>query len=252
MTWDKKQTAGGDWDIAKCLPTIRFECEHCAHPLLDGSKTKSEWNRTGRYRAKGEPNDKRKSFHWETVIDFPWDELVELWLEACNAEKRGDLKPKLQFYQKRRAMFMDEETLLKRGIHPARSAYVMTSDWPEEKPARPSIARKNLFWWTVRAWSNDKAAWLRQSMASRPSIKSATNSRSRKTTPLRLPLFAQGRPGRLRGLHPLRLDRGDGGQRIQLRPSRRQSPAVHPALVCPARLGNPTTAHTPAAAASAR
>ena len=162
MTWDKHQTQSGDWNIAKCIPTIRFECEHCAHPILDGSRTKNEWNRTGKYEAKGETNDKRKSFHWETVIDFPWVELVELWLEACNAEKRGDLRPKIQFYQKRRAMFRDEESLLKGAFHIARSSYDIETDWPEEKARFLTIDRQeeDLFWWTVRAWSPEKSRRL--------------------------------------------------------------------------------------------
>jgi len=162
MTWNKYQTPGGDWDISKCLATIRFECEHCAHPILDGARTKTEWNRTGRYKAIGETNDKRKSFHWETVIDFPWVELVELWLDASNAEKRGDLKPKLQFYQKRRAMFRDEESLLKGAFHIARSAYDIKSDWPDERARFFTIDRQeeDLYWWTVRAWSADKSRRL--------------------------------------------------------------------------------------------
>lgn len=155
MTWNKYSTAAGDWDVAKCLPTLRFECEHCAHPILDGSRTKSEWNRTGRYRALGEENPKRKSFHWETVIDFPWDELVGLWLEACNAEKRGDLSPKLQFYQKRRAMFRDEESLLKGALHITRTSYDVASDWPDERARFLTVDRQeeDLYWVSVRAWS---------------------------------------------------------------------------------------------------
>jgi len=162
MTWDKHQTPSGDWNIAKCIPTVRFECEHCAHPILDGSRTKNEWNRTGQYLAKGETNDKRKSFHWETVIDFPWVELVELWLEASNAEKRGDLKPKIQFYQKRRAMFRDEESLLKGAFHIARSSYDIESDWADEKARFLTVDRQeeDLFWWTVRAWSADRSRRL--------------------------------------------------------------------------------------------
>ena len=162
ITWNKYQKPGGDWDIAKCVPSVRFECPHCAHPLLDGARTKNDWNRTGRYRAVGELNEKRKAFHWETVIDFPWDELVELWLEACNAEKRGDLKPKLQFYQKRRAIFKDEESLLKGGLNLKRTEYEITSDWPEEKARFLTIDRQqeDLFWWTVRAWSDEKSRRL--------------------------------------------------------------------------------------------
>lgn len=162
ITWNKYQTPAGDWDVAKCLPTIRFECGHCGQPILDGPRTKQEWNRTGRYRAVGEANEKRKSFHWETVIDFPWIELVELWLEACNAEKRGNLRPKIQFYQKRRAMFKDEEALLRGGLNLQRSAYEITSDWKEERARFLTVDRQeeDLFWVTIRAWSTEKSRRL--------------------------------------------------------------------------------------------
>jgi hypothetical protein len=166
MTWNRHQLPNGDWDIGRCVPTLRFECPHCANAMLDGPKTKGEWNRQGRYRivkpddAAG--NHKRDSFRWEAVVDYPWDELVELWLEACNAEHRGDLKPKLQFYQKRRAMFKDEQSLLKSGLHLKRAAYEINSDWPEEKGRAMTIDRQDedTYWWTVRAWSADKSRRL--------------------------------------------------------------------------------------------
>src|ERR1051326_2567681 len=155
ITWNKYQLPNGDWDVPKCVPTVRFECPHCGQPTVDCHKTKSEWNRTGRYRVAGEtPDGKKDSFHWETVIDFPWDELAELWLNACNAEKRGDLKPKLQFYQKRRAMFKDVESLLKGGLHLVRVAYEIKSDTPGLKLIGMQVDRQEeeLFWWSVRAW----------------------------------------------------------------------------------------------------
>lgn len=178
ITWNRHQLPNGDWDISRCLPTVHFECPHCGHPHLDGARTKAEWNRTGRWRSAETPkavddpsapaqpapehNRKKDSYHWEAVIDFPWDELVELWLDACNAEKRGDLKPKIQFFQKRRAMFKDEESLLKGGLHFRRSAYEINSDWPEEKARFLSVDRQeeDMFWWTVRAWSEEKSRRL--------------------------------------------------------------------------------------------
>lgn len=189
ITWNRYQLPNGDWNIPKCVPSTHFECPHCRHPHLDNPRTKGEWNRTGRYRiaksedrnpkAEGDPpvadsqlpianrqedlvERKKDSFHWETVIDFPWDELVELWLDACNAEKRGDLKPKLQFFQKRRAMFRDLESLLKGGLHFRRSAYEINRDWPEEKGRFLSIDRQeeDMFWWMARAWSLEKSRKL--------------------------------------------------------------------------------------------
>lgn len=162
ITWDHHKLPNGDWDINKCATSVRFECPHCKQPTLDNPRTKAEWNRTGRYKLTTEANVKRRSFHWESVIDFPWGELVELWLDACNAERRGDLKPKIQFYQKRRAIFKDEQSLLRGGLHFRRLTYEINSEWPEEKARFLTLDRQeeDLLWWTVRAWSLEKSRRL--------------------------------------------------------------------------------------------
>lgn len=162
VTWDREKLSNGDWNIAKACQSIRFECESCGHPMMDTTKTKDAWNRTGRYRLAGEENRKRKSFRWEAVIDYPWDELVELWLIACNAEHRGDFKPKLQFLQKRRAMFRDEASLLRGGLNFKRVDYEINSDWPEERARFATFDRQeeDVFWGTVRAWSGERTRRL--------------------------------------------------------------------------------------------
>lgn len=162
ITWDQHRLANGDWSLAKCIPTIRFECPHCAQPILDSKSTREEWNRTGRYRLASDPNPRARGFHWEAVIDFPWADLVALWLDAANAFSRGDLQPKIQFYQKRRALFRDEESILKGGLQLKRAAYEIHSDWPEEKVRFMSIDRQeeDVFWWSVRAWSDEKSRRL--------------------------------------------------------------------------------------------
>lgn len=162
VTWDKHRLPNGDWHISKCCQTVRFECPHCRGPMLDNARTKNEWNRTGQYKLTTEANRRRKSFHWETVIDYPWDELVELWLDARNARRRGDLKPELQFYQKRRAMFKDEESLLKSSLVVKRAAYKINSEWKEEKARFMAIDRQgeDLLWWEVRAWSAEESRQL--------------------------------------------------------------------------------------------
>ena len=154
MTWDAVKKDSGEWNVARACETVRFECEHCGQAMLDTPQTKRIWNESGGYRiAIGESKSKR-SFHWEAVIDYPWRELVELWLEACNAEHRGDLKPKLQFYQKRRAMFKTEEQLLRGGLSFKRTAYEINSDLlPGEFDfATFDKQAEDMYWGTIRRW----------------------------------------------------------------------------------------------------
>ena len=162
VTWDHHSLPNNDWDLAKCIPSIRFECPHCGQPTLDTPKAQSDWNRLGRYVLKGEQQLKRRGFHWEAVIDYPWDELVKLWLEAANRFSRGDIKPKLQFYQKRRAIFKDEESLLRGGLNIKRSSYEIKSDWKDEKGRALTIDRQeeDAYWATVRAWGMEESRRL--------------------------------------------------------------------------------------------
>lgn len=162
LQWDKVKKPNGDWMIDKAAETVRFECEQCGHPHFDCPKTKSEWNRTGRYYVSGEKNRRKQTFHWPALIDYPWRELCELWLGAQNAFNRGDLLPKIEFYQKRMAQHMDEDKLLKTSAHLNRVAYEISSDWADEKLRCLTIDRQqhDLFWWTVRAWGTGKTRRL--------------------------------------------------------------------------------------------
>lgn len=162
LVWDKHKLPGGDWDIPKCLPTVRFECERCAHPMIDGPRLKAEWNRTGKYQTAADANVLKKSFHWSALIADSHADLCDLWLQACNAQHRGNLVPKLQWYQKRGAEHMDEERLLRGGSSLKRVAYEINADWPEEKLRflHVDCQAQGIFWWTVRACSGAKTRRL--------------------------------------------------------------------------------------------
>lgn len=158
MVWDKHKLDNGLWDIPKVLPSVRFECEHCAHPHLDKVKTKSEWNRTGRYRR--EESDKlmkRRTYHWTAVIDFPWDELVDMYLQAVNAWRLGNPMQLIQFFQKRTAEMKSENSLIEEMSFAVRATYEVNSDWPAEIFRLMTIDRQmdDVFWWTIRAWAKD-------------------------------------------------------------------------------------------------
>jgi hypothetical protein len=161
LLWTEARDERGNWIIGKCLPTIRYECFFCGHPHIDGSKTKSEWNRTGDYKLTTEPNDRRKSFHWNGLIDYPWAELVEMYLHARNAAHQGDKSKTIQFHMKQLAEFHDPEKAM--GDFEQLSTIEITSestDKPIEVDGISFIHRAGLvdvqhdhFWFLHDAWS---------------------------------------------------------------------------------------------------
>lgn len=156
MMWDKHKLESGLWDIPKVLPTVRFECEHCAHPHIDTARTKSEWNRTGKYQRENTDKDpKRRSYHCTAVIDFPWVVMVDMYLQAVNAWKLGNTTALIKFFQKYTAEMKSENTLIEELAFNLRATYELKSDWPEEYVRLMTIDRQDedVYWWTIRAWS---------------------------------------------------------------------------------------------------
>lgn len=167
--WNDHRLKNDDWDLAKTLPTLRFECQHCGHPhpLAEERRIKAAWNRAGSYSHSHSHSfshshsSRKKSFHWSALIDFPWLELAELWLHACNYARRGILQHKLDFHHKRWARFCSEQLLLEASTNFKRVVYTITDRAPEEAFRFMSIDKQALgfFWWTVRAWSKDGRSW---------------------------------------------------------------------------------------------
>jgi hypothetical protein len=156
LAWDKHKLDNGLWDIPKVLPSVRFECEHCGHPHIDGTRTKTEWNRTGRYRVEAtDKNPKRRTYHWTSVIDFPWEELVDMYLQAVNAWRLGNPTQLIQFFQKRTAEMKSENSLIEEISFAVRSTYDVNSDWAEEIDRMLTIDRQDedVYYYTARGWS---------------------------------------------------------------------------------------------------
>jgi hypothetical protein len=157
VIWDKHKRENGDWNVGRAAPTARFECFHKGCASIDENKTRSDWNRTGRYILIGEANQKTRNFHYEALVDTKMADLAGLFLESENAFRRGIVQPKLQFYQKPLARFMDEQMLLRVSQNFARIMYDLKSEWAEEVRRFMTIDRQeeDTYWWTVRAWSKD-------------------------------------------------------------------------------------------------
>lgn len=158
MRWEEHKDENGFWLPARACTTVRFECERCGHPHVDFGRTTREWNRTGRYQVEVNPNKsptKKKSFHWTAVIDFPWSELLEMFLHAMNERKRGNLVPLITFTQKRLAEHSSERSVLESGSSLTRSSYEIMEGWAEEDVRFLMVDKQadDVYWTQVRSVS---------------------------------------------------------------------------------------------------
>lgn len=121
MLWDDRRDQQGLWRIEECKSTLRYCCPLCDHEtkalrLIPDETTfdqlykatQSAWNRTGEYRVIGERKSIKKSFHWNGIITYPWEYLLDLFLSADNAAAMGDRSHLIIFWQKRMAEFHDQ------------------------------------------------------------------------------------------------------------------------------------------------
>jgi len=157
MRWDKHKDENGFWIINKCLDSIRYECPHCLHPHTDPARVQKEWNRTGRYTPTNpDARPEKDSYHWTAVIDFPWRELVDLFLQAVNAWKQGNTEPLVKFFQKRMAENKSERAILESAINFARAVYDLRSKWDDELARFFTVdVQESVYWGTIRQWSKD-------------------------------------------------------------------------------------------------
>lgn len=156
MRWDQHKDEHGIHIVSKSIESVRYECPSCGHPHMDNARTKSAWNRTGRYIStnEGAPISKR-SFHWPAWIADKWQALVEDFLNACNAHRMGLTDPLIAFFQKRAAEPKSEATISESLSEFKRVSYEVNSSWKDEAIRFMTVDRQeeDLYWVTIRAWS---------------------------------------------------------------------------------------------------
>lgn len=158
MRWDAHKDSREHWNVSKCLDSIRYECQHCGHPHIDGAKTKLEWNRLGKYVPTNLNHSRTKrSFHWTGIIDYPWVELVEKYLNAVNAWKGGLRDGLIQFFQKYMAEPASENSVLQQGVIFKRQSYDLVNGAPDEYVRILTFDRQeeDVFWVMIRGWTKN-------------------------------------------------------------------------------------------------
>jgi len=165
IVFDAPKRDDGSFDVARGIETVRFACEHCGHEHPDTAATRAAWNLGGAYHAGGVvvgdgyewPTN--CSFHWNAIIDWPWRELVKLWLAARKAAAIGSYQGTIEFAQKYLAEKKSERTVHE-GQQTFARAKIATTDkkapaWEGEHIRFLTADRQSedTYWVTVRAWA---------------------------------------------------------------------------------------------------
>ncbi len=154
VRWDKKKDKRGNWDVAACIATVRFECRECGHPHLDTPTTRARWTRTGRF-IDSNPSAPLalRSFTWTGLVIDPWANLLETFLTSVNAYKLGVVDPLIQFFQKYMAEPKSEATIHEILSTVPIAKYEVQSAWPDEKLRTLCVdVQETEFWYVARAW----------------------------------------------------------------------------------------------------
>ena len=103
----------GEYIWPKIMPTVRYNCAHCAKDWPTDSKFRHDQSQRGKYISTN-PNapEDHRSFHMEATSiyyeGFSLAETLKLKLTAVQAYKRGAIEPFKNYMQKQRAMAWDD------------------------------------------------------------------------------------------------------------------------------------------------
>lgn len=154
MVFEEHKDKNGMWVPELVAPSLRFRCMHCAQDHQWSNDLRNAWNRSGQYRIIGPAKEENKSFHWTALIDWPWAELLKIFLGARNAAKLGNYTPTVQFFQKAMAESKSESSVALESqnfeLQPEANL-----EWPEELRRFMTIDKQaeDAYWVDVRAWA---------------------------------------------------------------------------------------------------
>lgn len=112
MRWDSVRLASGARDYTSTKASVRYACAtpNCGAEFEDTDRNRLLLSSQGKFVAMnpGAPPD-MVSFHWNGMASTSWAYLVQLYLQAKDAAKKGDLELLKIFYQKRLALPWTDE-----------------------------------------------------------------------------------------------------------------------------------------------
>lgn len=160
----------GDWDAEAAAKTVRHVCANCGHVHPDTHATRQAWNDRGVYvpvgqasslsKFDGQPptpfpfKSERVSFHFESSVVRPWRQILEEYLYALNALRRGVVDQIKAWYQKERALPWSE-MLLFTARPKATFDPLGQEEWKEEHVRFFTLdfQDEDVWWGLICAWS---------------------------------------------------------------------------------------------------
>lgn len=151
--------SAGDWMIEKIKHSISFICPSCGFEHRDSRETRSRWNAGGYFYSEAlkekfqiQSAPERISFHLEASVSRWWYHLLEEYLNAMNALRKGVVDPFKIFWQKRRALSWSELALF--SAKPFRGFEHKAEDWDQEAIRFFTLdVQEDCFWGVICAWS---------------------------------------------------------------------------------------------------
>jgi hypothetical protein len=168
VVYDTIMAEDGSIDEDRTASSVRYVCPHCGHAHPDTEATRKAWNETGEYLdslgrvvdAKY-PLPERCAITYWAIIDWPWRELVKLWLQAMAATKIGDYSLLIIFCQKYLAEMKGEANIHESALEFARRKVDRKA--PKD-PSFPGVIARFLsadrqsedrYWVTIRDWAEN-------------------------------------------------------------------------------------------------
>lgn len=150
IVYESEKNVDGGYNIARGAETARYVCRNCGHAHENTARTRAQWNASGEYDNKTRVGC--VSFHWNSIIDTNWGELVSTWLLARNAARVGAYAPIIAFFQKQLATHKSERTALDFAQPMQRIEIGEKATEGESVFMSVDVQKDQLLYCTVRAW----------------------------------------------------------------------------------------------------
>lgn len=166
VRWDDNETTrvNNEWRWLELVATIRYECEHCQHPMKDTAETRQYFINAGKFIPDNPTAPPHiKSYHVNSLLSWwvSFEEIVREFLLAVQAKKYGDINPLMEFVNQTNGEPWREYEDDSPELQAVRGGFKKADEWADEAGRFMTIdLQKDHQWYTVFRWSKYGACRL--------------------------------------------------------------------------------------------